>query len=187
MRSRTRMLFSLDFLVFTVIFVLTLTLLLVNYVAYLSRGRKYTSLYAVGALLLGGFVIGVFLSPYMPGLAEQYGTSEILSRWGFTFGWAFMLTLAGGCAAIYERSSESRISVTINVVATLMLGFALVAGLLFSGQSLPPFPTSIVNLGLAAVFTSILKLVFEKRKEKKKEMKRERKSFRERLADLIKG
>jgi len=73
-------------------------------------------------------------------------------------------------------------------VATLMLGFALVAGLLFSGQSLPPFPTSIVNLGLAAVFTSILKLVFEKRKEKKeKEMKKERKSFRERIADLIKG
>ena len=187
MRSRTRMLFSLDFLVFTVIFVLTLTLLLVNYVAYLSRGRKYTSLYAVGALLSGGFVVGVFLSPVMVGLAEQYGTSEILSRWGFTFGWAFMLTLSGACAAIYERSSESRISVTINVVATLMLGFALVAGLLFSGQSLPPFPTSIVNLGLAAVFTSILKLVFEKRKEKKKETEMKRKGFRERLADLIKG
>src|SRR3990170_9124195 len=138
MRSRTRMLFSLDFLVFTVIFVLTLTLLLVNYVAYLSRGRKYTSLYAVGALLLGGFVIGVFLSPYMPGLAEQYGASELLSRWGFTFGWAFMLTLAGGCAAIYERSSESRISVTINVVATLMLGFALVAGPPLSRPYPPP-------------------------------------------------
>ena len=124
----------------------------------------------------------------MLGLGEQYGTGELLSRWGFTFGWAFMLTLSGACAAIYERRSESRISVTINVVATLMLGFALVAGLLFSGQSLPPFPTSIVNLGLAAVFTSILKLVFEKRKEKKeKEMKKERKSFRERIADLIKG
>lgn len=182
------MLFSLDFLVFIAIFVLTLTLLLVNYVAYLSRRRRYTALYAVAALLLGGFVIGVFLSPVMVGLAEQYGASEILSRWGFTFGWAFMLTLSGACAALYERSSENRISVTINVVATLMLGFALVAGLLFSGQSLPPFPTSIVNLGLAAVFTSILKLVFERRKEKKeKDMKKERKSFRERLADLIKG
>jgi len=88
------MLFSLDFLVFIVIFVLTLTLLLVNYVAYLSRGRRYTALYAVGALLSGGFVVGVFLSPVIVGLAEQYGTSEILSRWGFTFGWAFMLTLA---------------------------------------------------------------------------------------------
>ncbi len=105
------------------------------------------------------------------------------------------------CAAIYERNSESRISVTLNVVATLMLGFALVAGLLFSGGSLSPFPTSIVNLGLAALFTSILKLLFEKRrdrekeKEKKLEKERERerekkmvrKSFRERLADLIKG
>ena len=61
------------------------------------------------------------------------------------------------------------------------------AGLLFSSQSLPPFPTSIVNLGLAAVFTSILKLVFEKRKEKKKDKEMKRKGFRERLADLIKG
>ena len=67
------MLFSLDFLVFIVIFVLTLTLLLVNYVAYLTRRRRYAALYAVGALLLGGFVIGVFLGPVMLGLAEQYG------------------------------------------------------------------------------------------------------------------
>lgn len=155
----------------------------------MGRGRRFVALYAVGALLLGGLVISALLGSVMAGLAELYGTSELLSRWGFTFGWAFMLTLSGTCAAIYERNSESRISVTLNVVATLLLGFALVAGLLFSGQSLPPFPTSIVNLGLAALFTSILKLVFEKRKEKKKEKekKRERKSFRERLADLIRG
>lgn len=49
-----------------------------------------------------------------------------------------------------------------------------------------------MNLGLAAVFTSILRLAFERRKEKKekkerKEVKSERKSFRERLADLIQG
>jgi len=44
-----------------------------------------------------------------------------------------------------------------------------------------------VNLGLAAVFTSILKLVFEKKKEKKREKEMKRKGFRERLADLIKG
>jgi len=92
-----------------------------------------------------------------------------------------MLTLSSSCASIYERHSEGRISITLNVVATLLIGFALVAGLVFSGGSLPAFPTSIVNLGLAALFTSILKLMFEKKKEKRK------KGFRQRLADLFKS
>jgi len=65
-------------------------------------------------------------------------------------------------------------------VATLLLGFALVAGLLFSGGSLPAFPASIVNLGLAALFTSFLKLMFEKKKAKGK------KGLRQRLAGLFK-
>jgi hypothetical protein len=170
----------LDFLLLIVITVLTFTLLLVNYVAYLSRGHRYGSFYEVGALVFGGIVIGTFLGPAMVGLGALYGTNVILSRWGFTFSWAFMLTLGGACASIYERHSESRISVTLNVVATILLGFALVAGLLFSGGSLPPLPTSIVNVGLAALFTSFLKLMFEKKKSKGK------KSFRQRLAALFK-
>jgi len=170
----------LDFLLLIVITVLTFTLLLANYVAYFSRGRKYGTFYELGALVFGGLAIGAFLGPVMVGLGTTYGTSLILSRLGFTFGWAFMLTLGGACASIYERHSQSRIPVTLNVVATLLLGFALVAGLLFSGGSLPAFPASIVNLGLAALFTSFLKLMFEKKKEKGK------KGFRRRLADLFK-
>ncbi|OLB45368.1 hypothetical protein AUH73_05120 [archaeon 13_1_40CM_4_53_4] len=170
----------LDFLVFITITVLTFTLLLVNYVGYLSRGYRYGAFYELGALVFGGLLIGALLGPVMVGLGASYGTSVLLSRWGFTFGWAFMLTLAGACASIYERHLQSRISVTLNVVATILLGFALVAGLLFSGGTLPALPTSIVNLGLAALFTSFLKLLFEKRKEKG------RKGLRQRLADLFK-
>lgn len=170
----------LDFLLLIVITVLTFTLLLVNYVAYLSRGHRYHAFYELAALVIGGLAIGAFLGPEMVGLGTAYGTSLILSRWGFTFGWAFMLTLGGACASIYERHSESKIPVTLNVVATLLLGFALVAGLLFSGGSLPAFPASIVNLGLAALFTSFLKLMFEKKKAKGK------KGLRQRLAGLFK-
>ncbi len=177
----TLMVFPLDFLILVVISVLTFSLLLANYVAYLNHGRRHVAFYSVGALLLGGLIIGALLWSAMTELATQYGTSTLLSRWGFTFGWAFMLTLFSACAAVYERNSAGRISVTLNVVATLLLGFSLVAGLLFSAGSLPPLPASIVNLGLAAVFTSFLRLLFEKRKEKG------RKSFRERLSNFLRG
>ena len=175
------MVLPLDFLLLIVITILTITLLLVNYVAYLSRGRRYGPFYEAAALVSGGVAISAFLGSAMVNLGQQYGTSALISRWGFTFGWAFMLTLSSSCASIYERHSEGRISITLNVVATLLIGFALVAGLVFSGGSLPAFPTSIVNLGLAALFTSILKLMFEKKKEKRK------KGFRQRLADLFKS
>jgi hypothetical protein len=181
------MVLPLDFLLLVAISVLTFTLLLVNYVAYLGRRRRYVGVYSAGALLLGGSAIAIVLSPILFGLGEQYGTGELLSRWGFSIGWAFMLTLSGACAAVYERNSGSRLSVTLSVVATLLLGFALVGGLLFSSGALPPFPTSIVNLGLAALFTSLLRLLFERRRDREREKVIVKKGFRERLADLIRG
>ncbi|HZY46200.1 MAG TPA: hypothetical protein VFE96_00235 [Candidatus Bathyarchaeia archaeon] len=162
------MVLPLDYLLLIVITVLTITLLLTNYVAYLSRGRKHAAFYEAGALVFAGVATSVFLGSAMVDLGQQYGTDAILSRWGFTFGWAFMLTLGGACASIYERHHMGMISITFNIVATLLIGFALVAGLLFSSESLPPLPTSIVNLGLAALFTSFLKLMFEKKKDKGK-------------------
>jgi hypothetical protein len=174
------MVLPLDFLLLVVITILTITLLLVNYVAYLSRGRSHGVFYEAGALIIAGVAVSALLGPAMSDLGQQYGTSAILSRWGFTFGWAFMLTLGSACTSFYERHSQGRISLTLNVVATLLIGFALVSGLIFSGGSLPALPASILNLGLAALFTSFLRLAFEKRKDKAK------KGILERLGKLFK-
>ncbi|HYS99758.1 MAG TPA: hypothetical protein VEO20_03750 [Thermoplasmata archaeon] len=158
----------LDFLVFVVLFVLTLALLLANYVFYLRRGRKYHGTSAVLTFLVSGVAIGGLLGPAMLDLGTQYGTATILGRWGFTFGWTFLLTLAAACVALFERAPDSKVSVTLNVVATILLGFALAAGLIFTGGSLPPLPASILNLALAAILTAGLKWVFEKRRPKPK-------------------
>jgi hypothetical protein len=159
------MVLPLDFLLLVVITTLTVTLLLVNYVAYLSRGQKHRVFFETGALIIAGVAVSSLLGPVMFSLGQQYGTSTILSRWGLTFSWAFLLTLGSACTSFYERHSEGRISLTLNVVATLLIGFALVAGLI-SGGSLPALPASILSLGLAALFTSLLRLAFEKRKDK---------------------
>ncbi len=174
------MVLPLDFLFFTAITVLTTTFLLVNYVSYLSRGRNNRIVYEALALVIAVVTAGVLLGSVMIELGEQYGSDLVLSRLGFTFGWAFMLTLGSACVSIYERHSKGMISITLNIIATPPIGFGLVAGLLFSAESLPPLPTSILNLGLAALFTSFLKLVFEKRPQKGK------KGFRQRLSDLFK-
>jgi hypothetical protein len=166
----------LDFLTFVVIFVLTLTLLLTNYVFYLRRGRRYRAASALLAFVVGGALISVFLGTALADLGQDYGTAALLARWGFTFGWAFLLALAAGCVALFERGAESKISISLNVVATLLLGFALVGGLIFSGGSLPPLPASILNLGLAAVLTAAVKWVFDRRRPQPK-------TFWERLAD----
>lgn len=188
----------LDFLTFVVILVLTLTLLLTNYVFYVRRGRRYRAASALVAFIVGGALIGVFLGTAMVDLGQDYGTAALLDRWGFTFGWAFLLSLAAGCVALFERGAEGKISISLNVVATLLLGFALVAGLIFTGGSLPPLPASIVNLVLAAVLTAAVKWVFEKRRPQPKtrfqrfmdlfrRKRPEPKTFVQRLTDLFKS
>ncbi len=97
------------------------------------------------------------------------------------FGWAFLIALGASGAAVLERRSEGRVAIMLAIVATLLLGFTLASGLIFSEQSLPPLPTSLVNLGLAAVLTSVFKWVYEKRLEKR----RKKRGFFARLADLF--
>ncbi len=171
----------LDFVVFVVVLALTLTLLLVNYVGYLARGNRHLAAYALATLVLGGLLAAFVLGPTMVGLGEQYGSAVILSRWGFAFGWAFLIALGASGAAVLERRSEGRVAIMLAIVATLLLGFTLASGLIFSEQSLPPLPTSLVNLGLAAVLTSVFKWVYEKRLEKR----RKKRGFFARLADLF--
>src|SRR5437867_5439199 len=54
------MVLPLDFLLLIVITILTITLLLVNYVAYLSRGRRYGPFYEAAALVSGSVAISAF-------------------------------------------------------------------------------------------------------------------------------
>src|SRR5207253_8629518 len=78
--SHTRMVLPLDFLLLIVITVLTITLLLVNYVAYLSRGRRYGPFYEAAALVSESVVISAFLGSAMVNLRSEEHTSELQSR-----------------------------------------------------------------------------------------------------------
>jgi hypothetical protein len=79
----------------------------------------------------------------------------------------------------------------------LLLGFALVAGLIVTGGPLPPLPASILNLALAAVLTAALKWVFNRRRPKPKSFwqrltdpfrrKPPKKTLGQRLTDLFKS
>lgn len=174
---------SLDYLVFVAVLGLTVTLLSTNYVVFLARGYRQHTRYALATLLGSGFLAAFLLGPAMVGLGEQYGSAVILSRWGFAFGWAFLIALGASAAAVLERASEGRVAILLTIAATLLLGFTLASGLIFAEQSLPPLPVSLVNLGLAAAFTSIFKWVYERRLEKR----RRKRTLFERLGDLIRG
>ena len=76
----SRMVLPLDFLLLVVITILTITLLLVNYVAYLSRGRKIWSMFRGREIDRGGRPFELPLGTTFVDLGQQYGTIAILSR-----------------------------------------------------------------------------------------------------------
>src|SRR5207247_3136418 len=99
------MVLPLDFLLLIVITILTITLLLVNYVAYLSRGRRYGPFYEAAALVSGSVAISAFLGSAMVNLGQQYGTSALISRRTPTLWWPSRRPISTSCHSTSEPPS----------------------------------------------------------------------------------